>query len=117
MHVPATRLGLTAALTGLQALDYYELDKLPIPPLYGSGVVYRREPIGREHWLSATEVLKVGHGDCEDLAAWRAAELQHDGEMAQAIAIKTGPRTFHAVVRREDGSIEDPSRILGMRVP
>lgn len=87
-----------------------------LPPLYESGIVYRPEPTGREWWETAHDLLDVvpdRSGDCEDLAAYRAAELRFfDGEHA-TVAIVTTPRgSFHAIVQREDGSLEDPSRFL-----
>ena len=91
---------------------------LAIPPLYKSGVRYRRESPKRERWLRSDEVLEVGYGDCEDLAAWRAAELRQRGLPAKVIVKKTGPRKFHALVAvpTETGRwiTEDPSRRLGM---
>lgn len=115
MNIPASKPFLTAALEGLTALDAVYLERHDAPLLYESGVRYQREPAGNEQWLTVPQVEAVGWGDCEDLAAWRAAELRvHLGEPARAIAIRTGAKKFHAVVRRADGSIEDPSRELGM---
>jgi len=56
-----------------------------------------------------------GGGDCEDLAAWRAAELRIAGEPARVVVVRSAPGVLHAVVRRANGRIEDPSRRLGMR--
>lgn len=87
-----------------------------LPPLYESGIVYRREPRGQEWWESAEDVASLAtkrSGDCEDLAAFRAAELRYwEGEMARVVILRTSRGSFHAVVEREDGTIEDPSRIL-----
>ena len=58
--------------------------------------------------------------NCDDLSPWRVAELREHGEPAK-IRIQwkkhpeTGQKLFHIVVRRADGSIEDPSLLLGMR--
>ncbi len=86
------------------------------PKLYGGRVRYRREPAGQERWDTWPEVLARGYGDCEDLAAWRAAELRYTGADpgASVAVIRTGPSTMHAVVRRTGGRIEDPSKRLGM---
>jgi len=117
-NVPASRATLTAALEGLTATNYCLLLRSKrAPGLYSSGVRYRREPRGREHWQTAPEVLRAGHGDCEDLAAYRAAELRVAGIPARAAVIRTGPRMYHAVVMHPDGSIEDPSKRLGMKGP
>ena len=93
-----------------------------VPPLYSSGVRYQEEPLGTdEEFACIPVILGRGWGDCDDLAPWRVAELQHAGEKAK-IRIQWkklligGRKTklFHILVRREDGTIEDPSRILGM---
>jgi len=57
----------------------------PYPPLYRAGVHYERER-GTEEWLDIPHVLEAASGkpayppgawgDCEDLAAWRTAELR-----------------------------------------
>jgi len=115
MNVPATSATLTAAMQGLTALNYIILGRRKLPPIYQSGVRYVREPPGREHWLRADEVYEDGEGDCEDLATWRAAELRRKGIPAMAIAKRSGRRKFHAIVVFPDGTIEDPSRRLGMK--
>jgi hypothetical protein len=105
---------------------------LPVPPLYTTGVRYIEED-GREEWLDLYGVLKQGGADCEDLAAWRVGELRAAGVKAdpvlkwrwvtreQALAaglpIKRdadGLWLVHCLVRFPDGTIEDPSKILGM---
>lgn len=109
--------GLDAALSGLQRLAEAEMEASGgLVPLYESGARYVREPRGQERWLPPSEVLLRGHGDCEDLAAYRAAELRLTGEddAAEARVVRSGPRTWHAVVLRGDGSWEDPSAVLGM---
>lgn len=116
--------GLDAALMGLQALSERDLMSLgEWPCLYESGVVYKKEPRGQERWLTPSAVMTKGEGDCEDLAAWRAAELRVTGvdPGARAVAVRSGPRSWHAVVERSDGDkdhdeFEDPSATLGMRV-
>jgi hypothetical protein len=54
--------------------------------------------------------------DCEDLAAWRAGELVVTGEDVQAKAIikRVRPGLIHCLVLRGNGTLEDPSRLLGM---
>jgi DNA-binding transcriptional ArsR family regulator len=86
----------------------------PLPPLYEAGVRYdRRDP--NERWQLPTETMARRRGDCEDLASWRVAELRASGERAHVGVRRTGPRVLHAVVVRGDGSVEDPSKRLGMR--
>jgi len=106
---------LAAALKGLVAVNRVLMRAGDYPPLYESGIRYVKEPRGRENWQTAEDLLRAKEGDCEDLASYRAAELQLRGEMATAHVIKSAPRRYHAVVLRGDGSIEDPSLHLGMK--
>lgn len=85
------------------------------PPFYESGVIYRPEKT--EEWRDIPTVLKAGWGDCEDLAAWRIAELRHMGQQAWPHIRwreKDGRTIYHALVKRADGRIEDPSSARGM---
>lgn len=107
---------LIPLLQSLTALNHRYL-KERWTPLYESGVRYQRERRGQEQWAAVPIVLERGHGDCEDLACWRAAELQHRGIGARAIALekpRRRGRLFHVVTQYPDGRIEDPSRKLGM---
>ena len=113
-NIPATKASLSAALEGLTAVNYLLLRNGKTPPLYRAGVRYKREQPGKEQWQTAREVYRAGFGDCEDLAAWRAAELRLKGEAARAVVVRVGPRQFHAIVKRANGQYEDPSRKLGM---
>jgi len=90
-------------------------------PLYQSGVRYSEEPEGQiESFDTIPAVLARGWGDCDDLGPWRVAELRAAGEKAK-IRIQwkwhqiSGQKLFHVVVRRADGTIEDPSALLGMK--
>lgn len=80
------------------------------------GVQWRPEPPGDEHFDSAEKVLKRGWGDCDDLAPWHAASLRASGEDPNATAVvrKSGPKRWHAIVQRGDGSVDDPSLRAGM---
>jgi hypothetical protein len=84
---------------------------------YGGTIRYQREARGaeglREDWCTAPVVAARGFGDCEDLACYRAAELQVRGIHARPDVIKFA-RVWHIVVRMPDGSVEDPSKRLGM---
>lgn len=90
------------------------------PPLYESGVVYREEKSDKhELFLDIGEVIRQGHADCEDLSAWRIAELRLAGAYAIPHVIyyptkSAIPWGFHIQVATATG-IEDPSVILGMR--
>lgn len=120
INVPAS-MGLRfteAALEGLARLATEDHASKPLPPLYRSGIRYQPER-GTENWLLPSEALLAGVADCEDLSAYRVGELRASGvdPEARIVVEQTGPRTLHAVVRRGDGSIEDPSRALGMGRP
>jgi hypothetical protein len=73
-------------------------------------------------WRYPHDVITSGWGDCQDLSAYRAAELRVSGEdpMARVRVYPTGMgpdgsiTKFHAVVERGNGAVEDPSVILGM---
>jgi hypothetical protein len=122
INVPAFPSAIEAVAEGLVLLnmalmEYADERGVELPPLYETNVRYQREPRGREWWESAVDVLGVvadRSGDCEDLAAFRAAELRYyEGEDAARVRIvRTRRGSFHAVVERADGSIEDPSRVL-----
>src|SRR5579885_2076513 len=55
------------------------------PPLYSSGVRYLREPDDQENYQDIARTLELKSGDCEDLVAWRLAELQEAGEDAHLV--------------------------------
>lgn len=89
--------------------------------LYDSGVYYQEERFGYEDFFDIPMVLEQGFADCEDLAAWRAAEYLSVGEQAyivvtwEAIEYDDGDIDilFHIRVQTRFG-LEDPSQILGM---
>ena len=90
------------------------------PSVYQSGVRYQAEEEDEELWQDVPAALRQGTPDCEDLAAWRVAELiVREGVAAQprvtAARQPDGKWLFHITVLRPDGAIEDPSAILGMR--
>jgi hypothetical protein len=122
---------LYECLSALTRIDLHILlsAKGKIPALYDSGVRYRAEPEGQEDWLDVLSCLQAHKEelqggpkstiDCEDLACWRAAELQAQGIAAHPVfvwrKINDGSHLYHIVVRYPDGRIEDPSRKLGMK--
>ena len=89
------------------------------PSLYESGIRYEEEPLGREDWQDIPDTIARGVGDCEDLACWRIAELRVRHAEHATPYLKRDQREshvlYHVAVRRLDGSLEDPSRVLGMR--
>lgn len=123
VNVPPIPEAIEALAEGLVQLNEFYMEHaldngIELPALYESGIVYRREPKGREWWEAASDILGLvdeRSGDCEDLAAYRVAELRvFEGEDAVLRVIRTDRGTFHAVVERGNGEIEDPSRIAVM---
>ena len=59
--------------------------------------------------------------NCDNVCAWRAAELRQSGIHAMPYIThrqrQDGGTTYHAIVRWPDGSSEDPSLLLGMGGP
>jgi hypothetical protein len=91
-----------------------------VPPAAGEikakRIRWEPEPPGDEHFDLPTTVLARGWGDCDDLAPYHAGSLRAGGvdPGARAIVRKSGPKRWHAIVQRSDGSIEDPSAHAGM---
>jgi hypothetical protein len=113
---------LNAALESVTRLNESMLSRDQIPTLeegIKEGVRWKPEPPGDEHFDHAKRVLQRKWGDCDDLAPWQAASLRHTGEDpgARAIVRKSGPKRWHAIVQRSDGSIDDPSKRAGMGAP
>lgn len=113
-----------AALTRINVRILSAAKPGAIPKLYDSGVRYIAEPEGAEDWLDILSALRQLRDpklpvDCEDLACWRAAELQMEGIEAHPVFLwrrmPDGSHLYHIVVRYPDGRIEDPSKRLGMR--
>lgn len=116
--VPTGAATFTAALEGLTALDQQILRENPgLPSLYEAGVSYTAESTSK--WRNVLDCIKSKNGDCEALAPWRAAELRETGEDpgAHVLVYPSGTSKFHAVVLKSDGTIEDPSVLLGMKAP
>lgn len=129
---PLTAAQLCAVLTSHDARQI-EAGRVPTL-LFDSGVVYQTDP-SDEPLFDAVDVLARGAGDCEDLAAFRAAELRTLGERAlrpgddlwaypdvdfnsaRVVLLDFGANQYHAVVAVDtDRGIvrEDPSARLGM---
>lgn len=90
------------------------------PQLYESGLRYAVEGPFNEEWKTIPVCLGGDVLDCEDAACWRAAELIVSGEDPDARPVFRGRRVskrrrlYHVIVMRGDGSLEDPSKVLGM---
>lgn len=85
--------------------------------LVARGARWQPEPPGDEHFDHGGTIAARGHGDCDDWAPLKAAELRATGEDPHAVAraVKSGDTTYHAIVQRGDGSIDDPSIAAGMK--
>jgi hypothetical protein len=85
--------------------------------LIDQGAVWRPEPFGEEHFDHGGTIANRGWGDCDDWAPLAAASLRASGQDPGATArvIPSGPNTYHAIVQRSDGSLEDPSIAAGMK--
>lgn len=105
---PVLGTALPLYLRALTLIDRVQLRLLNIPPLYQSGVRYKRERGDREVWRTCWAAYRRRAGDCEDLACWLAAET---GGRAVPVRTRIG---WHIVTRLPDGRIEDPSKRLGM---
>jgi hypothetical protein len=146
-EIEFSRLALRAGVMGLMLENCAWLYEYPQTPLlYQSGCFYKpekRETQGSkvvqygEDWQTIPYVMHAGFGDCEDLGAWRSAELRMLPFMLKfkATGIKDkslitkgikatpfikvrqmpgGSWRAHVVVKWPNGTIEDPSAKLGM---
>src|SRR5207253_2718416 len=91
IHVPTSAMAYEAGLEGLTRINEELLSALHFPPIYEADVQYRRET--EDTWRHALDVFRSHWGDCEDLAAWRAAELRVSGEDPDAFVYvyRSGP--------------------------
>ena len=87
------------------------------PPLYTSEVAYGYEPPGTELVLDWAACTRKGTGDCASLSAWRLANLWQNGDTKARAAVEVRPVSgeLHVIVRHGNGTLEDPSFILGMK--
>lgn len=113
------------SLETLTFINLWQLRQREYPLLYESGIYYKTEPPAVE-WHDIPTLLRLGYGDCKDLAAYRVAELRHRGVQCKPCikykyvdykypnGKKQPVLLIHVMVQFPDGSIEDPSKILGM---
>jgi hypothetical protein len=82
-----------------------------------SGAIWRPENPGDEHFDHGGTIASRGWGDCDDWAPLHAATLRATGQDpgAKVRMVTSGPNTYHALVERSDGTIEDPSIAAGMK--
>ncbi len=125
-----SQLMLSGGVFGVMLMNIAWLQAHPeTPELYQAGVSYKPErrrlsQAGRtseygEEWQTIPWVIYRGYGDCEDLGAWRAAELRvkYKVKATPFIKMRRMPNGFwraHVVVRWPNGQLEDPSAKLGM---
>lgn len=118
---PLSHKALCTLLTALTLIDIDYLKAHPeTPSIYDGRVRYEEEPPGQEDWQDIPTTLRMGFGDCEDLAAWCAAEfyVRHGIAARPTFSYKirgNGSYLYHITVKLPDGRMVDPSRQLGMR--
>ena len=117
-------------LHALVCVDYEWLRYRPqTPALYTSGIRYEHEAPGQEEWqdiptmLLAQNYQRKRTGDCEDLACARVAEdwrrrcVSRPYVRYRLLTMpdgRTQMNLYHILSQRPDGTIEDPSKQLGM---
>ncbi len=73
---------------------------------------------GGEQFREIPRIIENGGGDCDNVAAWRCAELRELGIGARPYITwrrrADGGMTYHVIVLWPDGGSEDPSLLLGM---
>jgi len=111
---------IDAALESVTRLNEHMIRSGQVPTshqLIEQGAVWRPEDPGDEHFDHGGTIQKRGWGDCDDWAPLHAATLRASGEDPGAIArvIPSGPSTYHAIVQRSDGQLDDPSIAAGMK--
>ena len=111
---------VNAALEAVTRLDEQLIRSGQSPTasqLVEQGARWKPEPPGDECFDHGGTIATRGWGDCDDWAPLRAAELRVKGldPGASAIVIPSGPGTYHAVVQRSDGTLDDPSIAAGMK--
>lgn len=115
-HVSAPVLDAALEATTRLNESLIKSGEVPLFDQVRSGIRWKPEPPGDEHFDHAGVVLGRRWGDCDDMAPYAAASMRASGEDPGATAIvkKSGPKRWHAVVQRSDGSIRDPSKETGM---
>lgn len=119
LGVPSSPGTYSAAIEGQTGVNTVLMRRDPsLPPLYASGVKWevRRGDPSETKWRTPQEIVTSGWGDCQELSAYRAAELRVTGvdPAAHVRVYPTERNTYHAVVARGNGLVEDPSVVLGM---
>lgn len=115
-HVKAPVLNAALEATTRLNESLIEEGEVPLFDTVRGQIRWKPEPPGDEHFDHAGVVLGRKWGDCDDMAPYAAASMRATGEDpgATAVVVKSGPKRWHAIVKRSDGSIRDPSRETGM---
>ena len=102
-------------LSELAEISAGEIARYNLPPVYRAAR-YQREHVSPERWQSAAVTARRRYGDCEDLVAYRLGGIWLSGldRYARPALVSRVPGSWHALVVRGDGMIEDPSAALGM---
>ncbi len=88
--------------------------RLGLPPLYQSGIVFRRDPqqgSGVERFAVPADSLQSGWVDCDRAVWYRLCELYAAGQNPTCRAEWVGP-ALHVLVRHANGKTEDPMQHL-----
>lgn len=123
VRVPDGKPTLDRMLRVLQRLNVQTMREaiargVRIPSVYELHAIgklqYVPEPKGREWWQTWIDNILEGVGDCEDLATHESSRDEVSGVPSQSECIRSAPRVYHAIVRKPDGRIDDPSMPLGL---
>jgi len=102
-------------------VDYLLAYGREVPRFYNCGLRYQtlREACGGDVWQDIPTLIQRKVGDCKDLACFRAADLiVRERINAKPIVrrrwLDRGFGLYHVVVLLPDGTVEDPSLLLGM---
>lgn len=119
LEVPSRVPIYQLCLDALVSIDRWCRKRWHFPTIYDWPIRYEAEPPGLELWSSTAALFARGFGDCEDLACDLASCYQLAGVPARGALIledvtPTGEEYWHVVTERGDGTLEDPSALLGM---
>ena len=117
---PKEAAGVLAGLVQANLLQIEEAGKAGSFPVTlglkeGTLTYVRADP--QEEWMTWTQVLNKGTGDCEDLAPAVCSELVAAGIIARPVAYEAKPGLWHVVVEVKGVpgvDFIDPSREGGM---
>lgn len=110
-NIPDSGPLLEAVLEGFVQASMLILQSGAVPLFPSQAGVRFQAEHGTEHWQLPHETLKLGYGDCEDLAMWEAAGYRVSGmdPGASVLLVQTATNALHAIVQLSDGSHSDPS--------